>query len=135
MALKASVPAFPVADIEQAAAFYQSKLSFSLAYQEEDFAIVSRDAVELHLWRCGDTSWKKRWRDRPIISGAESFLKGTASCRMACDEIEELSAACREAKIVHPNGKLSIKPWGTIEFAVLDLDGNLITFFAPKGLT
>ena len=32
------------------------------------------------------------------------------------------------AGIVHPNGALADKPWGTREFAILDPDGNLLTF-------
>jgi catechol 2,3-dioxygenase-like lactoylglutathione lyase family enzyme len=31
--------------------------------------------------------------------------------------------------MVHPNATLEDKPWGTREFAVLDPDGNLITFY------
>lgn len=29
---------------------------------------------------------------------------------------------------IHPNGKLSAKPWGQLEFSLLDPDLNLITF-------
>jgi hypothetical protein len=30
--------------------------------------------------------------------------------------------------VIHSNGKLEIKPWGQIEFSVLDPDYNLLTF-------
>jgi hypothetical protein len=29
---------------------------------------------------------------------------------------------------IHPNGPLTIKPWGQKEFSVLDPDNNLLTF-------
>lgn len=29
---------------------------------------------------------------------------------------------------IHPNGALQTKPWGQIEFSILDTDNNLITF-------
>lgn len=29
---------------------------------------------------------------------------------------------------IHPNGSLSIKPWGMKEFSILDPDNNLLTF-------
>jgi hypothetical protein len=32
------------------------------------------------------------------------------------------------ADVVHPNGHLTDRPWGMREFAVVDGDGNLITF-------
>jgi hypothetical protein len=32
---------------------------------------------------------------------------------------------------VHPNALLREQPWGFREFAVVDHDGNLVTFFEP----
>ncbi len=29
---------------------------------------------------------------------------------------------------IHPNGKIEEKPWGQIEFSILDPDNNLLTF-------
>ncbi len=29
---------------------------------------------------------------------------------------------------IHPNGQLTLKPWGQIEFSLLDPDHNLLTF-------
>ncbi len=29
---------------------------------------------------------------------------------------------------IHPNGQLSVKPWGQKEFSILDPDNNLLTF-------
>jgi hypothetical protein len=43
--------------------------------------------------------------------------------------IDELYEHCRARSIVHPSGSLEEKPWGAREFAVLDGDGNQLTFF------
>ena len=131
MALQVSVPAFPVADIAAATAFYTSKLGFQVKHEEAGFALLGREAVSLTLWQASDNSWPRRWRRRPVVSGAESFLAGTASCRIQCDAVDDHYAAFLAQGVVHPNGALEAKPWGTQEFAVLDLDGNLITFFQP----
>lgn len=131
MTLTAAVPAFPVADIARALDFYGQVLGFALVHSEAGFAIVSQDGVELHLWLASDTSWSRRWRRKPVKSGAESFLSGTASCRLQCDDVEMLHRVYEAKGIVHSNGRLDDKPWGTREFSILDPDGNLITFYQP----
>lgn len=129
MHLKSSVPAFPVVDLAAALDFYALKLGFEERYRNGRFAVIVRDEIELHLWVSNDKSWKRRWRNQPIVSGAESFLAGTASCRLRCEGIDALYANLLAAGVIHPNGALQTTPWGTDEFAILDLDGNLITFF------
>ena len=34
----------------------------------------------------------------------------------------------KEGVLIHPNGKLEVKPWGQKEFSILDPNGTLITF-------
>jgi hypothetical protein len=43
--------------------------------------------------------------------------------------VNDLHAELQPRGVLHPNGQLADKPWGTREFAVLDADGNLIAFF------
>ena len=33
--------------------------------------------------------------------------------------------------VIHPNGYLTTKPWGTQEFAILDPAGVCMTFYEP----
>lgn len=129
MTFKSSIPAFPVLSLEKSIAFYTETLGYTCPYQDDSVAILSKDKTELQLWRCGDESWKKGRAGNPVVSGAESFLKGTASCRICVDDVGPLYELCLVADIVHPNGKRAEKPWATDEFAVLDPDGNLITFY------
>ena len=64
-------------------------------------------------------------------SGAESFIAGTASCRIRVEGVEELYAELRRRDVLHPVSKDGVEDtdFRTREFATLDLDCNLITFF------
>src|SRR5260370_15300001 len=98
------------------------------SHQQPGFAIVERDQVALHLWAAADESWRTRASASPVVSGAESFIAGTASCRVHVDGIDGLYRSLDPLGIVHPNGRLRATPCGTREFGILDPDGNLITF-------
>ncbi len=127
--LRSATPAFPVQDIERAIAFYARALSFSVVAQGPGFAVIRRGQVDLHLWLSNDERWRERDAGSPLLSGAESFLAGTASCRIEVSGIRDLFDACTGAGIVHPNGPLRHVEYGAMEFAVLDHEGNLITFY------
>ncbi len=88
-----------------------------------------RDTVEIHLWQADDESWRTRSKGEPVCSGAESFISGTASCRIAVSGVDELYTRLQQAKVIHPNAHISNTEWGTREFGVTDPDNNLITFF------
>ena len=116
--------------MDRATAFYRDRLGFNVRHQETSFAIVNRDAVEIHLWLANDEQWRSR-TGPPVVSGAESFLAGTASCRVRVTEIDALYNVLRVLGIVHNNAPLTRQPWGDRDFAVVDPDGNLVTFFEP----
>jgi catechol 2,3-dioxygenase-like lactoylglutathione lyase family enzyme len=122
-------PAMPTRDLERALVFYEGVLGFERIVVEPGFALLRRDGASLTLWGATDESWQSRddWASRPVCSGAESFIAGTASFRLEVDGIEELYAHCRDH--LHPNATLHETEWGTREFGVLDPDGNLIGFW------
>jgi hypothetical protein len=66
-----------------------------------------------------------------VRSGAESFIAGTASCRIAADDVDALYEELSRSDMLHPVSRdgVSATDFGTREFAVLDHDGNLISFF------
>lgn len=135
MALLMSIPALPVQSIPDAVAFYRDRLGFAIGHQDTDFAIVTRDGVELHLWAASDQSWPKRiGKGHPVRSGAESFIAGTASCRIQAGEVDDLYREMTEAKVLHPtdSGGPVDTDWNTREFAALDLEGNLLTFYTRR---
>jgi catechol 2,3-dioxygenase-like lactoylglutathione lyase family enzyme len=131
--LKKSIPALPVISIAKAIDFYESRMGFKARHREKTFAIVMRDAVEIHLWASCDKSWKFRSLLlflKPIWTGAETFLAGTASCRVEVEGIDELYAEYKAQGILHnEHAVIEEQYWGHRDFPILDLYGNLITFY------
>jgi catechol 2,3-dioxygenase-like lactoylglutathione lyase family enzyme len=126
----ATVPALPSADVARSVAFYRDRLGFEVVHEEDGFASLRRDAATLHFWGATDEEWREELDPaKPVRTGAESFIAGTASCRIAVDGVDELYAQCVADGVVHPNGALAEKPWGSREFTILDPDGNCVTFF------
>jgi catechol 2,3-dioxygenase-like lactoylglutathione lyase family enzyme len=128
-----TTPALPSADLGRSLDFYEDILGFDRVHAEGGFAILRRDSATLHLWGATDDSWHTRqeW-ERPVVSGAESFIAGTASCRVKVVGVDELYAQCSDRGVVHPNAHITDTDWGTREFGVLDPDGNLIGFYEER---
>ena len=124
-------PNLPVRNIARSVEFFREKVGLPPRHQEDGFAILSRDAIEVHLWLANDESWRTRNGDQLIVSGAESFIAGTASCRVRVEGVEELYNSALRLGIVHGNAPLTDQPWGDRDFAIQDPDGNLVTFFQP----
>ena len=132
MTFTQTIPALPVRDAPKAVAFYRDKLGFEVLHHDGGFAVMGRDEAIVHLWEAGDESWRKRESmEEPVRSGAESFIAGTASCRIMVTGVDELFAEMAAAEVLHPvsKGGVDDTDFGTREFATLDLDGNLVTFF------
>ena len=116
-----AVPEIPVSDINNAAAYYESKLGFSIDWGGEDGGIagISRDRCRMFL-----TNGAFREHDgntAPVLVSLNLDSK---------EEVNELYKLWRasQAKIVSPPES---KPWGLHEFTVADLDGNLIRVSRP----
>jgi catechol 2,3-dioxygenase-like lactoylglutathione lyase family enzyme len=131
--LDQTIPAMPVRDMPRAVAFYRDRLGFEAMHHDGGYAVLRRDEAVVHLWESSDESWRKRddVTDKPVCSGAESLLAGTASFRVRVDGVDELFAEMQEADVLHPVSKEGVDDtdFGTREFATLDQDGNLVTFF------
>jgi catechol 2,3-dioxygenase-like lactoylglutathione lyase family enzyme len=130
--LSQTIPALPVRDVALAVPFYRDRLGFTMLHHVGGFAVLGRDDAVVHLWQAGDDSWRERDSiERPVQSGAESFIAGTASCRIRVDGVDELYEELRSANVLHPVSKDNVNntDFGTREFSTLDGDGNLVTFF------
>ena len=131
--LTQTIPAMPVRDAAAAVAFYRERLGFEVLHHDGGFAVLCRDEAVLHLWESGDETWRDRadFADKPVCTGAESFIAGTASCRIMTEGVDELYEELRSADVLHPISRKGVDDtdFGTREFATLDLDGNLVTFF------
>ena len=126
-------PALPMHDVSAAVAFYRERFGFDAVHETADFAVLVRDDAVLHLWGAVDDGWRSRddLRRQPVCSGAESFLAGTASCRIEVADVDALFAELDSAGVLHDvsRGGVTATDFGTREFATLDGDGNLLTFF------
>ena len=127
-----TIPALPARDVAESVAFYRERLGFEPLHHDGGFAVLCRDDAVVHLWEAGDTSWAERAAgEPPVCSGAESFLAGTASCRIEVEGVDELYAELRGRDVLHPVScdGVTDTDFGTREFATLDRDGNLLTFY------
>jgi catechol 2,3-dioxygenase-like lactoylglutathione lyase family enzyme len=112
-----ATPVLASLDIERTADFFASKLGFTkLHVAQGAYGVVRRGTVDIHFWACNDKN-----------------IAEATGCRVRVSGVQGLYEHCRSEMIVHPNAPLERKPWGTLEFAVLDPDGNLITFYEKSG--
>lgn len=140
MSLGPAIPALPVSDTGAAIAYYVRRLGFTVMHESGDFAVLTRDGCTLHLWLADDITWTERPDParRPVTSGAESFLAGTASCRIPVDTATALHALFEELRstgALHRVSRdhVSTTDYGQLEVHASDLDGNLLSFCTPVG--
>ena len=118
MKLLSATPALPVLDIQRAVDYYTTRFGFENRYADEEYGVVGRDDVEIHLWPA----------NKADTAGAQPHLAGTGSCRIRVSDVESLYTQLRRTEVVHPNGAIDDHPWGR-EFTTLDVDGNAVTFY------
>jgi hypothetical protein len=104
----AVAPRFVVHDLEQGLTFYR-QLGFQTTYQDETFAIVERDGVDLHL---------NYFSDAPRGKYSVYWI--------AVTNIDVLYQQYLPTNAVQ--SPFEAKPWGLKEFFVRDPFGNLIIF-------
>lgn len=127
-----TIPALPVRDASASVDFYRERFGFEVVHHEGGFAVLRRDDAVVHLWEASDESWRDRLDvDRPVSSGAESFIAGTASCRIAVDGVDDLYEELQPRNVLHQVSRdgVTSTDFGTREFATVDRDNNLIAFF------
>jgi catechol 2,3-dioxygenase-like lactoylglutathione lyase family enzyme len=103
-------PLFAASDVTKAAEWYRDKLGFKIAnlYPDYGYAIVQRDDIEIHFWKCDD---------RNIAENTSAYFRP--------DDIDGLHAAMAKAR---DGGRVADRAWGMREFYVWDPDGNLLKF-------
>jgi len=111
------IPLLPVANVRRSIDFYVDVLDFKMGFNAGEYGGVRRDAIEIHFWRTDDAN-----------------LAQNSSCRIEVTEIHQLYSDCRDRGVVDPDNDIAAQTWGTTEFAVLDPDGNKLTFVEVFGL-
>jgi len=114
-----AVPEIPVSDINKAAAYYESKLGFSVDWGGADGGItgISKGLCRMFLT---NRAFREQYGNvGPVLIWLNLDSR---------EEVNELHAlwSGSQAKIVSPPES---KPWGLHEFTVEDLDGNLFRVF------
>jgi catechol 2,3-dioxygenase-like lactoylglutathione lyase family enzyme len=115
--LKSATPILASLNAEETIQFYTEKLGFTFINNWDGYLIFSRDEIGIHLWPCYDPE---------IPKATASYIYVT--------EIDKLYAEYKQHGIIHPNGKLEVKPWKMKQFSVLDNNGNLINFGEPLSI-
>ncbi len=111
--LTAINPKLPMRDKTITKNFYLTQLNFKLHGEYDDYLIVGKDSVEIHFFEYKTLKPKENY--------GQVYIR--------TDDIENLYQSLLDTNTtIHPNGKLQHKPWGQIEFSLLDPDNNLLTF-------
>jgi len=117
-----------------AVAYYRERFGFGVHHETGGFAVLKRDDATVHLWAASDESWHSRadLHREPVRSGAESFLAGTASCRMEVEDVDALFAELAATGVLHrvSEGGVTTTDFGTREFSTVDQDNNALAFFS-----
>ena len=108
--LSATVPVVPVSAIGDAIAFYRDQLGFGVAFEQGDYAGVTRDDALLHL------------------DGVINAAAGSVTCRIETQGVDELFAELEPKGVIDPAEPIHTMPWGARQFSVLDCCGNRVTF-------
>ncbi len=131
--LGSPTPSLPTADVARSKQFYTDVLGFGEVASDDGFALLRRDGATISIWGATDESWREKLDpEKPVCSGAESFIAGTASCSIEVTGVDELYEYCKEREVVHPNGHVRDTEWGTREFVILDPDGNAVSFWERR---
>lgn len=95
--------------------FYTTQLKFKVFgnSDHEDYLMIQKDNVQIHFFLHKDLN----------------HLENYGQVYIRTEDIKSLYNSFVKEKVqIHPAGHLQIKPWGQIEFSILDPDNNLLTF-------
>jgi len=109
--LKATIPKLPARNLQTTRSFYEA-LNFVTLATYHDYLIVNRDGLELHFFLYHELD----------------VLTNYGMCYIRVSGIEALYAEVKSKSASSIRGVLELKPWRQKEFAIVDLDHNLLTF-------
>src|SRR5688572_10082729 len=73
--LTGASPVLPAREIPATIEFYRQKLGFRPRVQEEEYAIVRRDGVEIHFWKCADPNIAAHSRCRLRVKNLDALYE------------------------------------------------------------
>jgi catechol 2,3-dioxygenase-like lactoylglutathione lyase family enzyme len=107
------IPKLPSRNLEATKAYYQNVLDFKAIGQYPDYLLLQKAQLEIHFFLYEDLNPKENYGQCYVrVSGAEALYLEVVN-----------------RKGIFPKlGHLEMKPWGMLEFSLLDPDMNLLTF-------
>ena len=108
-------PKLPMRDKKITEDFYVNLLGFQPMGSGNfpEYLMVEKDQIEIHFFLFKD------------LNPAENY----GQIYIRTDDIKNLYLEFQKKGVqIHPNGPLQLKPWGQMEFSILDPDTNLLTF-------
>jgi hypothetical protein len=104
-------PLLPAGEsLSEALRFFRESLGFSIVWQSESMAGVSRDSVVLNLVENNNQEWAKN----------ASYSFGVSDIELLYAEYKEIPARI---------GPLEMKPWGRREFHMIISSGVCLQFY------
>ena len=111
-------PKLPMRNKAATKAFYITQLGFSETADYGDYLLVKKDHIEIHFFEYKELDPKENY--------GQVYIR--------THDIKQLYLSLQDNQVsIHPNGALQTKPWGQIEFSLLDPDNNLLTFGQATG--
>ncbi len=117
--IKGAIPVLPAADAAASLKWWTEICGFTETFRDNtppNYAGINRGDAYLHISGMLDKELARQVGDQTMV-------------RIAVKGIEDLYAEYQKrGGIVHSNGPLQTKPWGTKEFAAIDPNGVCVTF-------
>jgi catechol-2,3-dioxygenase len=115
--ITAIIPRLPARDLGETEKFYKEHLDFDTITKQNDYLVLSRNGMELHFYQ----------------NRVMNVQKNNTMLYVRVDHhIQELHDKAVAESLPFTLGKLVEKPWGEIEFSLLDPNHNLLTFGQHK---
>ena len=119
LTIKGAIPVLPAADAAVSLKWWTEICGFTETFRDNtppNYAGINRGQAYLHISGMQYKELARQVGDQTMV-------------RIAVKGIEDLYAEYQKrGGIVHPNGPLQTKPWGTKEFAAIDPNGVCVTF-------
>lgn len=106
------MPELPLDDVSAGVSYYRDVLGFSVNYQQSDIGVMDRDLARI------------------LLIARTPQHQGIGSCYLYVTDADALHAELA-GKGANVQGEPISRPWGLREFAVIDPEGNRLTFGQP----
>ncbi len=111
-------PKLPMRDKNVTLAYYTKKLGFHIfgSVDYDGYLMLEKDQIQIHFFEFKGLD--------PKTNYGQVYIRTNSI-------VDFYTALVNNNTKIHPNGPLETKPWGQMEFSLLDPDSNLLTFGQP----